>query len=246
MSTAVQKRVTDRPDPIMLRVPIEAEVVLADDVTIPAGIVDLASFRVWTHSDDFPDRGRIDFLNGTVFLDLSMEQLYDHNQVKIAIVFALYQLAAKLKIGRIFDDRTRVSMPLAEYSTEPDAMLVSFASLRSNRVREIPGRRHGVTELEGPPDLILEVVSDSSEEKDLTDRPARCFKAGVHEFWRVDARQGTSVFEVLRPGKDGYVPAEQSDGWLRSNVFGRWFRLVQSTDELGKPFFELLAKEDLS
>jgi hypothetical protein len=40
-------------------------IVLYDDtVDIPTGINDLAAFRRWAHSDDFPESGRICFLNG--------------------------------------------------------------------------------------------------------------------------------------------------------------------------------------
>ncbi len=245
MSIAIEKKIVDRPEPIVLHVPIHEPIVLADDVKVPAGIVDLATFRKWAHSDDFPERGRIEYSNGTIFVDLSMEQLYDHNQVKVAITTTLFSLAANLKIGRVFGDGARVSMPLVDASREPDALFVSFASLRSNRVRAIAGRLHGKTELEGAPDLALEVISDFSEEKDLTELPEQYYRGGVQEFWRVDARKAVCVFEIFRAGNVGFVPAEQKDGWQWSNVFGRSFQLLQSVDEMGDPFFELLAKEEV-
>lgn len=38
------------------------------------------------HSGEFPETGRICFLDGEVWVDMSMEQLYTHNQVKGYVV----------------------------------------------------------------------------------------------------------------------------------------------------------------
>jgi hypothetical protein len=46
-------------------------VLYGDSVDIPDGISDLAGFRRWVHSDDFPDTGRICFLDGRVWVDMS-------------------------------------------------------------------------------------------------------------------------------------------------------------------------------
>jgi len=46
-----------------------------DRVTIPDGVDDLSSFRRWAHSDDFPETGRICFLQREVWVDLSKEQI---------------------------------------------------------------------------------------------------------------------------------------------------------------------------
>jgi hypothetical protein len=46
-------------------------IVLYDDsVDIPNGIGDLAAFRRWAHSDEFPEAGRICFLDGRVWVDM--------------------------------------------------------------------------------------------------------------------------------------------------------------------------------
>jgi hypothetical protein len=50
-------------------------IVLYDDsVDIPDGISDLAAFRRWARSDNFPEAGRICFLDGRVWVDMSREQ----------------------------------------------------------------------------------------------------------------------------------------------------------------------------
>ncbi len=51
----------------------------AQQVNVPTGVKDYASFRRWMHSATFPDEGKICFIAGKVWVDLSMEEYYSHN-----------------------------------------------------------------------------------------------------------------------------------------------------------------------
>lgn len=64
------------------------------------------------------------------------------------------------------------------------------------------------------------------------------YAAGVPEFWRIDAR-GVLSFEILRLTANGYAPTQLPDGWWHSDVFGRDFRMTQSTNPPGQPKFTL-------
>jgi len=58
-------------------------IVLDDQaVHIPAWVTDLAAFRRWVRSDEFPEKQRICYLKGEVWVDLSKEPFFSHNQVK--------------------------------------------------------------------------------------------------------------------------------------------------------------------
>ncbi len=205
---------------------------------VPAGITDLADFRAWVESDDFPTEGRVSYLAGTIWVDLSMEQAFSHNQVKTIITATLVQLARTLTTGRYFGDGMRLTHPAADLDTIPDGFFISFDSFESGVVRSVPGRTAGVTEFEGTPDMVLEVVSDSSVDKDFERLPDMYNRVGVSEFWRVDARQ-TLRFEILQRTDEGYVASPDSDGWFRSAVFGRSFRLLQTADRIGQPEYLL-------
>jgi hypothetical protein len=50
-----------------------AVVLQEDDIVVPGWVDDLASFQRWVDSDEFPDRGRICYLNGEVWVDMSEE-----------------------------------------------------------------------------------------------------------------------------------------------------------------------------
>jgi Uma2 family endonuclease len=229
------------PDLTLVTVPT-VEVRLSDGVCVPGGISDLAGFHAWMRSDDFPTEGRISYLAGTIWVDLSMEQAYSHNQVKTALTAALVPLARALGTGRFYTDGMRLGNAAADLSTDPDGMFVSFEAFESGRVKEFAAGAEGVTAFEGSPDMVLEVASDSSVDKDYDLLPDLYCQAGVPEYWRVDAR-GTLTFEILHRTDNGYVSAVDPDGWCRSKVFGRSFRLIQSADRLGRPDYTLESRE---
>ena len=243
MSTVLEKVVGRHPQTLTIDVPIENDIVISDDLAVPAGIVDLTSFREWAHSDDFPERYRIDYQHGTIIVDLSMEQAYSHNGVKTPFIGTLEKLLEIEDIGQLYGDRMRISLPASDASCEPDGMFILYESLRSGKVVRKPGRHGGVLEFVGVPDLLLEVVSDSSEELDKSSRPDEYRRAGVAEFWRVDARGDSIVFELFILVDGAYLLAEEKDGWQRSNVLAKWFRFERNYDLVGDPRFHLRMKD---
>ena len=84
--------------------------------------------------------------------------------------------------------------------------------------------------------------SDSSEEeKDLvvTLRQNAYWEAGVREYWLVDARGDRLSFDILSHGARGYAVRRKKDGWVKSEVFGKSFRLTRSKNALRHPEFSL-------
>jgi Uma2 family endonuclease len=206
---------------------------------IPGSVVDLESFRCWARSEEFPERGRFSYLAGELWVDLTMEQLYTHNQVKGEVAIAVGALVKAARIGRFFHDRTLLSNSAADLSTEPDGIYVSFDAFRSRRVRQVEGAREGYVELEGSPDMVLEVVSESSLHKDTVLNRELYWRAEIPEYWLVDARREPLRFDVLHRGRRGYVATRPKGGWLFSAVFGCSFRLTQQSDPLGNPEYTL-------
>ena len=116
-------------------------VIFEEDLVIPAGVSDLDRFRRWTWGESFPERGRIDFLDGTVEVDLSPEDLYTHGTVKTTLSARLYPLIVDSGRGSLFSDRTRVVSPAAGLSVEPDVVAVLWESLQQGRIREVPAAK---------------------------------------------------------------------------------------------------------
>jgi Uma2 family endonuclease len=206
----------------------------AKDVTVPGWVTDRKSFLRWTKDESFPESGRIDYLAGEIWIDMSEEQLFTHNQVKLAFYLTLGRLTEEAELGRFFPDGARVSHPEADLSAVPDAVFVSDTRIEQMRVRFVAGSQRGFVRIEGGPDMVLEVVSDSSVQKDTVRLRQLYHAAGVREYWLVDAREEPPTFDILRHTAKGFAATRKQGGWVRSAVFDRAFRLEQSTDRLGR------------
>jgi hypothetical protein len=62
-----------------------ATVVFEEELEIPS-IRDLADFCAWALSDNFPERGRIDYVAGRIEVDMSPEDLFTHGTLKAQVV----------------------------------------------------------------------------------------------------------------------------------------------------------------
>ena len=210
------------------------------ETIIPDGITDLETFRRWATSEEFPDQGRFAFLNGNVWMDLTMEHAFSHNQVKGAINAALTVLVQQEDIGLYFPDGMLLSNTEAALSTVPDGVFVMHDRFSSGAMNGVEGAEGDFVELIGTPDMVLEVVSKWSEEKDTVDLFDLYWRAGIPEYWLVDARSDRVRFDIYRRGARGYaVNRRQADGWVKSAVFGRAFRLVRGRDRAGNPKYNL-------
>jgi hypothetical protein len=213
-------------------------VIDSDQVSVPEWVTDLASFRRWARSDDFPEKGRICFLNGEVWVDMSGEQIFSHVVVKTKFIVVLGGFVEAGQMGLFLGDGALLSNVDAGLSCKPDTIFASTASLQ-DRVRLIEGRTEGHVELEGSPDMVLEVVSASSVHKDTVVLRKAYGEAGVREYWLVDARKEPLTFDILRHTARGYRATRKQDGWVESAVFGKSFRLTRQAGTLGHPEFTL-------
>jgi Uma2 family endonuclease len=89
--------------------------------------------------------------------------------------------------------------------------------------------------------MVMEIVSKSSEHKDFIVLRQAYWDAGIREYWLVDARKELR-FDILRHTARGYVATPKKNGWVKSAVFSKSFRLTASTDRQGHPVYELHLK----
>ncbi len=207
-----------------------------EDVDIPM-IADLGSFRDWALSGEFPERGRIDWLAGRIEVDMSPEDVTSHGTVKNAQAHELTTQVEHTGRGFVVTDRTRYTSPSADLSCEPDVLVVLFESIEAGRVRLVPkatGEAGRYVEISGTADLVAEVVSDSSEEKDTKRLRKLYYQAGVPEYWLTDVRGGKVRFSILVRGPRAYSESPaSSDGWVWSPLLAKRVRLVRLPAQLG-------------
>jgi Uma2 family endonuclease len=206
------------------------------EVHVPRGIVDLESFRRWADTDDFPENARVWFLKGEVWVETRREPPFTHCAVKTEITAVLAGLVKREQQGRYWGAGVFVSNEAANIAGKPDGTFASREAWLAKRVRPIAGMDGGYVELEGSPDMVLEVVSHPSIRKELRQAYG---DAGIREFWLVDVRQNPLRFDILRYTGRNCVAARSRNGWLKSAVFGRSFRLTQEPNVFGQPEYTL-------
>lgn len=206
------------------------EIMYEENLPIPPDAYTFEGFWRWLESDEFPESGRIDFLDGEISVDMSPESLYTHGALKVEITATLVELVTRAGRGDVQTDSCRFRSQFAGVSTEPDVMVLLNETLESGRVRFIPYAKYPdqVLAFEGSVDLIVEIVSNSSVGKDLKRLPPLYARAGVRELWLLDARKDDLRFDLLTLDRDRYVPVSPDpEGWLRSPRLERSFRLTR-------------------
>ena len=98
-------------------------IIFEDSLTVPV-CAGLGEFRNWSRSVDFPDLGRIDWIEGRIEVDMSPENLFTHGTLKTELAARIYGLIREGDRGEVFVDRTRVVCPAADLSVEPDVVVV--------------------------------------------------------------------------------------------------------------------------
>lgn len=209
------------------------------DLHVPQGITSLNAFRRWVHTDEsIPEKLAVHFLRGEVWVDFHMENAFTHNLVKTALYAALWPIC--VPVGFVFSDGMLLTNDDANLGTEPDGIFVSFESLQSGRVEFVSGAKGENTELVGTPDLVIEVVSPSSEDKDTEWLMSAYHNAGIPEYWLIDAREEDDIrFDIYKHAAKGYTATRKSGGWVKSAVLGKQFRLTRSEGIQGYPRFKL-------
>jgi Uma2 family endonuclease len=213
-------------------------------VRLPVSACTLDGFVAWATSDAFPQRGRISFINEEIFIDMSPEELETHNKVKTTVTSTMFHGNEEWELGELFSDRTLVTNEAAGLSTEPDGTFVKWRSYQTHQVRLVPREDalRQYMEVRGRPDWVLEVVSRTSVEKDTQILRGVYHRAGIAEYWLIDAMDEEVDFQILVWRRTGYAAVRPRGGWRRSRVFGRSFRLVRRRNRMGRWQYKLEVK----
>jgi Uma2 family endonuclease len=201
-----------------------------------------AGFRRWITSRAFPEKVSPTYVDGEIWLSMSPDSLETHNKVKGEFTAALIRFVRDRDIGEAYCDRALFSNVPARVSTEPDFLFVSWAASESGRVTLTRRRQRyeEFIEIVGTPDIVLEVLSDSSLRKDLGRLKTAYERAGIPEYWLVDARGDQISFQILTREGGAYRPSAPADQPQTSRVLGARFELRRARNRLGRFTYTLL------
>lgn len=126
--------------------------------------------------DRLPDDGnRYELIAGELYVTPAPR--IRHQRVSGRLFNRLYGFAEDHKLGFVFHAPTDVTLDVATHTrVEPDLLFIS-----KNR-RSIIGEK----DIQGAPELVVEIISKSTEWVDLQDKRDLYRKYGVVEYWIVD------------------------------------------------------------
>jgi Uma2 family endonuclease len=210
--------------------------------SIPKNALSPAGFRRWAFSGEYPDYGKVQYIAGEIYVDMNAESINAHAKVKLEVTNCIGNLVKDDDLGIVYPDGTLVVYDPADLSNEPDASFCTWRTLKSRRVREtnLEGGDDGEKlALYGSVDWVLEILSPSSVRKDTVVLREKYFRAGVREYWLIDARRMEIDFQILIRGRTDFVAQPRRGGWSASTLFQRKFSL-QRRDYRGFWRYDLL------
>jgi Uma2 family endonuclease len=127
---------------------------------------------------DLPDDGfRYDMIKGVLYM--SPSAFFDHNEILVQIATSIRIFLNKVKMGTVVVE-TDVFLPDGGDVIRPDISVI----LKEN-YNIIIGHIHGV------PDIVCEILSESTRLRDLNEKAGRYLKNGVKEYWIADLDKKT-------------------------------------------------------
>lgn len=119
---------------------------------------------------------------------------FEHQDISVRLEFALYEFVRKHKLGTVLDAPLDVVLD-DENVVQPDIIFISKA--RSHIIHK--------EAIKGAPDLVIEILSPSTSERDRTVKKKLYARAGVTEYWLVDPESKT--VELFKLGEAGFERA---------------------------------------
>lgn len=165
--------------------------------------------RVWTYDDllamPLDEHHRHEILGGEHFALPS--PALEHQLVLDDLYFDLSVHVRERRLGRVLTGPTDVK--LSEYDVlVPDLLFVA---------RERLGLvQPGTQAVNGPPDLIIEILSPSNRAHDQVRKLARYAAGGVREYWIVDPHTRRVAVHASEEGR--FIPVPAGDGGRLSSL----------------------------
>lgn len=129
------------------------------------------------------------------------------HQVLLGFLYTLLNLYLGItKVGKVYLDGYPMFISNDLPAHQPDLLIVLNENLE----------RVQATYLEGAADIVVEIVSPSSEDIDRGEKFIEYEQAGVKEYWLIDPIRDEAFVYVL--SADGYYKQRPNDGKLSSTL----------------------------
>ncbi len=142
-----------------------------------------------------PDDVRYELLDGELVMSPAPKEI--HQRIDMDLGRLIGNFVAENHLGRVYSAPFDVVLSDVDV-VQPDLLFVSNE------------RAYIITpdNVQGPPDLVVEIISPSTAERDRTLKRARYAQHGVREYWLVDP--DTRTVTVLLLGAAGFTVVARS------------------------------------
>jgi Uma2 family endonuclease len=135
----------------------------------------------------------------------------EHDEIAWWLRSLLQHYVEHRRLGSVRGPQFCVRLSGPPSRREPDVLFVAEAR------RDLVRPNH----VEGPPDLVLEVVSPESQSRDRREKYLDYEAAGVPEYWIADPLSRT--LEAYTLLEDRYTPIPEREGRIASVVVPGWY-----------------------
>jgi Uma2 family endonuclease len=156
-------------------------------------------YVAWAFAQEFES----EWVNGQVITMSPISQ--EHERICNWFLTVLLTFVEDRDLGSVHGSKFQVRLANVRSRREPDLLFVSKA--RSRQLHK--------NHLEGPPDMLVEIVSPDSVDRDWHEKPAEYEVGRVPEYWVVDPLSQRAQVQVLS-GTGKYEIVPERDGWLVS------------------------------
>ncbi|MGE3270667.1 MAG: Uma2 family endonuclease, partial [Chloroflexota bacterium] len=110
-----------------------------------------------------------------------------HQRILLFLARMLSSFCEQHELGEVILANMRMYLSSRPSGREPDLMFVSAA--HADRIKD--------ARVEGPADLVVEIISPESDQRDRSEKFQEYEAAGVPEYWLIDPLRHEALFYVL-------------------------------------------------
>ena len=170
------------------------------------GRIAFEAFLAQHHED-----GMMEWVDGRVLVMTPAS--VEHQRVRDFLLMLMRAYVEHHQVGEVISAPFVMRLPTRPSGREPDLLFVTMARL--SQVRS--------TYLDGPADLVVEIISPESDARDRGEKFVEYEGAGIAEYWIIDPLRNEAFFYVL--DQDGHYRQRTVDHegvYHSSAVTGFW------------------------
>jgi Uma2 family endonuclease len=166
-------------------------------------------FKRWLDERPASDINHYELLRGRIVMSLPAG--WPHGSVEMNMAVPLGTFVRTHRLGLVLGSSTGYDLPSGD-TVEPDISFISAARLAAGPAPQ-PGKFIRIV-----PNLVVEILSPATAQKDRTEKKAIYEENGVEEYWIVDAKRREITIYTLSGKRFGRGKVHTARDILRSRV----------------------------